>query len=103
MSEDLAKLLHQLKARYDLFEAERAEIRMDFLIRGICDKEVDGLLEDPGLYSENWLPPHLRWPSLKQSGNRLFELLNEAAEFMQIAPIDDFSISQVEKVIKEIE
>ncbi|HWO97100.1 MAG TPA: hypothetical protein VNM45_12300 [Bacillus sp. (in: firmicutes)] len=53
-----------LKKMNEQFEEERKAIRLDFLVRGICEKEVDGLLEDRGLYGEAYISPHLRWERL---------------------------------------
>ncbi|WP_433749078.1 hypothetical protein [Falsibacillus pallidus] len=59
--------LLMLKLWDEDFRTERQEIRMDFLVRGICEREVDGLLEDPGLYRKTYLPPACRWESIKKA------------------------------------
>lgn len=53
-----------LKKMNERFEEERKAIRIDFLVRGICEKEVDGLLEDQGLYKTIYISPNLRWERL---------------------------------------
>lgn len=53
-----------LKKMNELFEEERKAIRTDFLVRGICEKEVDGLLEDEGLYKTAYISSNLRWERL---------------------------------------
>ncbi|MCJ7840601.1 hypothetical protein MUB24_06695 [Lederbergia sp. NSJ-179] len=74
--------LNKLKEKDAQFQKERAELRADFLIRGICEKEVDGLLEDPSLFPKTWLPLHLRWDSLREAGDHLPALLTEAKELL---------------------
>ncbi|RDI47715.1 hypothetical protein [Falsibacillus pallidus] len=59
--------LLMLKMWNDDFKKERQEIRMDFLVRGICEREVDGLLEDPGLYNKIYLRPVIRWESIMKA------------------------------------
>lgn len=66
---ELIEALLLLKQKNDVFEKERSEIRADFLLRGICANEVDGLLEDPGLYS-TWVPEHLRWDAVRSTYSR---------------------------------
>ncbi|MEK3888485.1 hypothetical protein [Bacillus sp. FSL K6-3431] len=69
-NKELALFLLSLKERNDLFFRELEDLKMDFLLRGICEKEVDGLLEDPLLLPSTWLPEHLRWaPYFTRMGN----------------------------------
>ncbi|WP_051317019.1 hypothetical protein [Ectobacillus panaciterrae] len=46
------------------FERERALLRMDYLVRGICEREVDGLLDDPSLYKCGYIPKEFRFSFL---------------------------------------
>ncbi|MDQ0246727.1 hypothetical protein J2S09_004331 [Bacillus fengqiuensis] len=59
-----------LKKMNELFEEERKVIRIDFLVRGICEKEVDGLLEDKGLYKTAYISPNVRWGRLLNTDER---------------------------------
>jgi hypothetical protein len=51
VDDKLINSLILLKEMNDLADNERLELRTDFLVRGICETEVDGLLEDETLYS----------------------------------------------------
>jgi hypothetical protein len=51
--------------RTNEFERERHALRTDYLIRGICEREVDGLLEDVGLYT-CYVPKEFRFSYLYQ-------------------------------------
>ncbi|RLQ97137.1 hypothetical protein [Falsibacillus albus] len=53
-----------LKWANDQFFLDRNEMKKDFLIRGICEREVEFLLEEPGLYKSFFLPMHTRWSAL---------------------------------------
>ena len=50
-----------LKVLNDVFQDERDELRTDFLLQGICEREVEALLDEPGLYQSIYLPLNLRW------------------------------------------
>lgn len=80
--ERIIKLLTVLKERDQQFQQEKQELRADFLVRGICEKEVDGLLDDPSLFPKTWLPWHLRWDAICSAGENLAELLLEAEKLV---------------------
>ncbi|GIN69711.1 hypothetical protein J14TS2_01860 [Bacillus sp. J14TS2] len=80
--EKMTEFLTELKERDKQFQQDKQEIRADFLVRGICEKEVDGLLEDPALFPETWLPLHLRWNAISAADGNLSALLSEAAKLL---------------------
>ncbi len=67
-----------LKLISDQFEKERIEIRNDFLVRGICEKEVDGLIEDPSYYKSKYVPKNARWNYLKMKKKQLSHCFQQA-------------------------
>lgn len=80
---ELASLLVLLKERNDVFHHTYDELRSDFLMRGICAKEVDGLLADHLQFPDTWLPAHLRWHALLHAqGQQLSSLLTEAKAYL---------------------
>ena len=52
-------LIH--KVLNDVFQDERDDLRTDFLLQGICEREVEALLDEPGHYQSIYLPLNLRW------------------------------------------
>lgn len=75
--ENLSVIIELLVFKYlnDQFEKERNEIRQDFLLRGICSNEVNGLIEEETLYQTYFIPKTCRWNFLK------FILINEEINF----------------------
>jgi hypothetical protein len=70
-----------IKKINERFEQERNMIRADFLLRGICEKEVDGLLEERGLYETWYISPHLRWEVFQHaSGQTIQSVFQQAME-----------------------
>ncbi|MBL5767661.1 type I restriction-modification system subunit M N-terminal domain-containing protein [Heyndrickxia sporothermodurans] len=73
-----------LKIINDLFEKERREIRKDFLVRGICSKEVDGLIEEPEYFKGFYIPQSARWHNLtrlqKEASLDIYHALNDIVE-----------------------
>lgn len=67
-----------LKLLNDQFEMERMDIRNDFLVRGICMKEVDGLMEEPSYYQMKFIPKHARWNYLKNEKDQLAQCIQKA-------------------------
>ncbi|MBS4195822.1 hypothetical protein [Lederbergia citri] len=96
----LKQLLSTLKKRDELFHQERDELRNDFLLRGICETEVDGLLDDPSLFPTSWLPETLRWKSLSEAGNVLPVLLKEAALYLECDVPPLIEKEEAEKMIQ---
>lgn len=94
--------LRTLKERDQQFHQERQEIRADFLVRGICEKEVDGLLEDPALFPETWLPLQLRWNAISAADGSLSELLSEAAKLLYGEPSDNINDEQAKAFITKL-
>lgn len=73
-----------LKIINDLFEKERREIREDFLVRGICSKEVDGLIEEPEYFKGFYIPKSARWHNLirlqQEASLDIYHALNDIVE-----------------------
>ncbi|MBS4206773.1 hypothetical protein [Bacillus sp. FJAT-50079] len=101
--EQVFDFLRLWKERNERFIQEQAEIRIDFLVRGICEKEVDGLLEDALLYPNSWLPSHLRWESLCQADEeRLGELVAEGISFFTGVTDYHFDLPAVKTFIGQL-
>ncbi|MCR2821397.1 hypothetical protein [Lederbergia panacisoli] len=100
MSGKLSNLLSTLKKRDELFQQERDELRTDFLLRGICEAEVDGLLDDPSLFPSLWLPETLRWETLRESGDLLPSLLREAIGFLGYNDFEHIDIEEAKAIIQ---
>lgn len=88
-----------LKIINDLFEKERRAIREDFLVRGICSKEVDGLIEEPAYFNGVYIPKTARWHNLigLQQVDRfdIYHALNEIIEKNDV----DLSLFNAKRVI----
>lgn len=69
--------LFLLKLLNDQFETERLEIRQDFLLQGICSREVDGLIDEPNYYKSYYIPKMLRWNYVKKQVTSIYEALEE--------------------------
>ncbi|WP_078410314.1 type I restriction-modification system subunit M N-terminal domain-containing protein [Priestia abyssalis] len=96
-----------LKKMNELFEAERKTIRTDFLVRGICVKEVDGLLEDEGLYKTYYISPDLRWENLlatnESNVQKLLTAMMKEAKSQKFAVIpDNISGSKIMECIRMV-
>jgi hypothetical protein len=77
-----------IKKINERFEHERKMIRAAFLLRGICEKEVDDLLEDRGLYETWYVPPHLRWEVFQHAGEQTIQSVFQQA--MKELPYNKF-------------
>ncbi|MFX3625355.1 MAG: hypothetical protein ACE3JP_15330 [Ectobacillus sp.] len=77
--------LWSLKQKSVCFERERQVLRTDYLLRGICEKEVDGLLEEPALYSIQYIPKEERWESIMRDKALLEHLINELANKVNLS------------------
>ncbi|CAM4164680.1 hypothetical protein [Lederbergia lenta] len=103
-NKELAIFLLVLKEKSDLFYEEHENVKMDFLMRGICVNEVDGLLEDPSLFPSTWLPRHLRWESiLHTKGQQLTILLSEAKQHMDYTNFIEIDPNTAENFIRLID
>lgn len=110
LQEEAAPLLVNLlllKKMNELFEEERKTIRIDFLVRGICEKEVDGLLEDEGLYKMVYISPNLRWERLlgapeNEVRSILIEMMRAQGRNIAAVP-DNISDSAIMRYIQTIQ
>lgn len=101
---ELALFLLLLKEKNESFYEELNNVKMDYLMRGICAKEVDGLLEEPSLFPSTWIPRHLRWESiLHAKGQHLTNLLAEAKQHFVYTDFIGTDALTAEKFIQMIE
>ncbi|KEK23261.1 hypothetical protein [Bacillus gaemokensis] len=59
--------LLQLKHHNKLFRKMYQELRADFLVRGICEREVDWIIKESKDYKSYYLPKALRWDFLRKN------------------------------------
>ncbi|PKJ55573.1 group-specific protein [Bacillus sp. SN10] len=59
--------LLQLKKCSETFEQIRMELRNDYLIRGICEREVDEVVRGSKEYEMHFLPKALQWNFLREN------------------------------------
>lgn len=57
--------LVQLKKYSETFQQIQMQLRNDYLIRGICEREVDEVVRGSKEYEIHFLPKVLRWNFLK--------------------------------------
>ncbi|MBP1915502.1 hypothetical protein [Lederbergia galactosidilytica] len=100
--EKMTEFLSLLKDRDKQFQEERQQLRADFLVRGICDKEVDGLLEDPSLFPKTWLPRHLQWDAICAAEEDLPHLISEAEKLLYGKLSGSIDYTQVKNLISKI-
>ncbi|PFD34301.1 group-specific protein [Bacillus cereus] len=60
-------LLLQLKQCSETFQKVQHELRNDYLIRGICEREVDEVIRGSKEYEKYFLPKVLQWNFLKNN------------------------------------
>ena len=100
VDDKLINSLISLKEMNDLADNERLELRTDFLVRGICEAEVDGLLEDETLYSRTRFPEHLRWDCIRVAGSLQMDLIAGAIEYANLPSFKPAQSLAVAKLIK---
>ncbi|MFJ8412203.1 group-specific protein [Bacillus paramycoides] len=61
------KCLVQLKKCSETFKQIQLQLRNDYLIRGICEREVDEVIRGSKEYEKYFLPKVLRWNFLKNN------------------------------------
>ncbi|PGT57609.1 group-specific protein [Bacillus thuringiensis] len=59
--------LLQLKKCSDTFQQIKIELRNDYLIRGICEREVDEVVRGSKEYEMHFLPKVLQWNFLREN------------------------------------
>ena len=59
--------LLQLKKCSAIFQQIQIELRNDYLIRGICEREVDEVVRGSKEYEIHFLPKALQWNFLKKN------------------------------------
>ncbi|PNK38607.1 group-specific protein [Bacillus thuringiensis] len=59
--------LLQLKKCSDTFQQIQIELRNDYLIRGICEREVDEVVRGSKEYEMHFLPKVLQWNFLREN------------------------------------
>ncbi|MGE6258520.1 type I restriction-modification system subunit M N-terminal domain-containing protein [Heyndrickxia sporothermodurans] len=113
--ENLSVIIELLVFKYlnDQFEKERNEIRQDFLLRGICSNEVNGLVEEETLYQMYFIPKTCRWNffksiiikdeiNFKKIIVQIFEL-NRKNTKRQIPTINKVSHFQMRQIIELVD
>ncbi|MDZ5610037.1 group-specific protein [Bacillus pseudomycoides] len=59
--------LLQLKHHNASFKKVYQELRADYLVRGICEREVDGIIKESKEYKKYDVPRVLRWDFLRNN------------------------------------
>ncbi|WP_369903279.1 group-specific protein [Bacillus manliponensis] len=59
--------LLQLKSHNEEFNKVCQELRADYLVRGICEREVDKIIKESKEYETYYLPKVLRWDFLREN------------------------------------
>ena len=59
--------LLQLKKCSETFQQIQIQLRNDYLIRGICEREVDEIVRGSKEYETYFLPKALRWNFLREN------------------------------------
>lgn len=59
--------LLQLKHYNEEFNKVYQELRADYLVSGICEQEVDGIIKESKEYEIYYLPKVLRWDFLREN------------------------------------
>ncbi|PEE44590.1 group-specific protein [Bacillus pseudomycoides] len=59
--------LLQLKHHNEVFQKVQQQLRVDYLVRGICEREVDGIIRESKEYKMYDLPKVLRWDFLREN------------------------------------
>ncbi|WP_141528667.1 group-specific protein [Bacillus thuringiensis] len=59
--------LLQLKKCSDIFQQIQMQLRNDYLIRGICEREVDEVVRGRKEYEMHFLPKVLQWNFLREN------------------------------------
>jgi hypothetical protein len=60
-SSEIAAAFIELKRKNDLFRRVKLEKRNEYLIQGICEREVDKLLEHAEMFGSLYIPVKERW------------------------------------------
>lgn len=61
--------LLQLKECSETFQQIQMQLRNDYLIRGICEREVDEVVRGSKEYEMHFLPKALQWDFLRKSAS----------------------------------
>ncbi|MEN1936522.1 group-specific protein [Paenibacillus sp. 102] len=59
--------LLQLKHHSEVFQKVKQQLRVDYLVMGICEREVDGVIKESKEYKMYELPKVLRWDFLREN------------------------------------
>ncbi|MFD0770155.1 group-specific protein [Bacillus sp. CGMCC 1.60114] len=91
--------LFRLKEYSQQFSKVKQEVRVDYLIRGICEREVDILVEQNKQVADLYIPKMLRWEFLRINVRYIEDVCSMV---FQLKPLC-FSEEQWKNVIKIIE
>ncbi|MED1619969.1 hypothetical protein [Bacillus pseudomycoides] len=69
--------LLQLKHHSEMFQKVYQELRVDYLVRGICEREVDGVINESKEYKMYDLPKALRWDLLRANPSSIENVCTE--------------------------
>ncbi|MDM5155494.1 hypothetical protein QUF88_17315 [Bacillus sp. DX1.1] len=59
--------LLQIKQHSETFQKVQRELKCDYLIRGICEREVEGLIQESEQYEVYYVPKVLHWDFLRRN------------------------------------
>lgn len=82
-------LLH-LKKCSETFQQIQIELRNDYLIRGICEREVDEIVRGSKEYEAYFLPKALQWNFLREHPHLIGKICEDffAFESLQLTEIE---------------
>ncbi|MFH7832884.1 group-specific protein [Bacillus luti] len=82
--------LLQLKKCSEIFQQIQIELRNDYLIRGICEREVDEVVRGSKEYERYFLPKVLRWNFLREHPHLIGKICEDffAFESLQLTEIE---------------
>ncbi|MGE7883525.1 group-specific protein [Bacillus sp. NPDC094077] len=69
--------LLQLKKCSEMFQQVQIQLRDDYLVRGICEREVDEVVRGSKEYEIHFLPKVLRWNFLKNNPHMIEKICED--------------------------
>ncbi|MEY8350991.1 group-specific protein [Bacillus cereus] len=76
--------LLQLKQYNEVFKKVYQELRADYLVRGICEREVDGIIKESKEYKLYDLPKVLKWDFIRNNPKRIEEVCTMVFTFRRL-------------------
>lgn len=82
--------LLQLKKCSEIFQQIQIELRNDYLLRGICEREVDEIVRGSKEYEIHFLPKALQWNFLREHPHLIEKICEDffAFDSLQLTEIE---------------